>query len=161
MDLWFQVGDGTTSTSKFGAGCCATKNISKWRHFTSSALARPTLQEQFHCFNAFPVSGSPHDSSTLGVWTGFRKESFFRPENCILDTKPQRGCPQYLRDNLLRVSSPLISLRSICRACKSTSQRKLESWHAGSSLYVPLIYISFDQFAVDLPCLQKHLSAQT
>jgi hypothetical protein len=84
------------------------------------------------------------------------------PENCILNTKPQRGCHSF-KTNRLRAASSLISLRLICRACKSTSQRKLESWHAGSSLHVPLIHIFrvFDQFAIDLPCLQKHLSAQT
>ena len=33
--------------------------------------------------------------------------------------------------------SLLVSLRPICRACKSTSQRKLESWHTGTILEVP------------------------
>ncbi len=76
--------------------------------------------------------------------------------------KTTEGLPQYLRPIVLEQHrSSLISLRLICRACKSTSQRKLESWHAGSSLHVPLIYIFFDQFAIDMPCLQKHLSAQT
>jgi hypothetical protein len=59
----------------------------------ASFSVQPAREEQFHCFDAFPMSGSPHDSSTLGVWTGFRKESVFRPEKFHFDTKPQRGCP--------------------------------------------------------------------
>ena len=55
----------------------------------------------------------------------------------ILNTKPQRVAPIYFK-TLARSSSLLISLRSICRACKSTSQRKLESWHTGSIFYVSL-----------------------
>ena len=85
-------------------------------------------------YDAFPVSGSPHDSSTLGVWTGLRKESFFQTRNCNFEHKPTEGLPQYIWDNRHRVSSLLFSLRSICRAWKGTSQRKLESWHAGTRL---------------------------
>ena len=56
----------------------------------------------------------------------------FQTRKLHFEHKTTAGLPQDLRGNLHRVSSPLISLRSICRACKSTSQRKLESWHAGT-----------------------------
>jgi hypothetical protein len=65
------------------------------------------------------------------------KSYFSDSKIAILNTKPQRVAPIYFK-TLARSSSLLISLRSICRACKSTSQRKLESWHTGSIFYVSL-----------------------
>ena len=53
---------------------------------------------------------APHSFENSCVWTEFRKESFLDPENGILNTKPQRGCP-VLRGSTLRTASLLISLR--------------------------------------------------
>ena len=57
---------------------------------------------------------------------------FSDPEKLHFEHKTTAGLPQYLSRIFLEGQSSLISLRLICRACKSTSQRKLESWHAGT-----------------------------
>jgi hypothetical protein len=72
------------------AGCqCLTSN---------RAVPRPV--GQLRCCDDVTVPGSPL-SITLGVWTGFRKESPFQTRKLHFEHKTTAGSPQYLRTILL------------------------------------------------------------
>jgi hypothetical protein len=58
----------------------------------SSIIVAPSLKEQFHYFDAFPVSGSPHDS-TSDTQTSTLTFILIDIENALFETEHKRGSP--------------------------------------------------------------------